>query len=276
MAHNQAMVFGDPTAESSFPLSQLFTSPSEQGNTTAEPDLLYHYTDAAALMGIVSPGGWPVDYPNSDAVYGSAAKLWASDSRYMNDESELLFGAKVFCRELRDSVGKPDVDANLGEAFLTVADAFENESVYDWGVRCFAVSLSADRDLLSQWRGYGGGTGGFAIGFSWDALMGHTYAFHPRSTAMGTTPFRTELCKIAYGEDEAHDRARTFVSTTVARWHSTGPSALIRQGDRPHLQSLATQVFREIATIKHAAFVEEQEWRLWAISEAQYLSLIHI
>ena len=266
-------MFGDPTAESSFPISQLFAAQSGPNESLPDdelgPDLLYHYTDSAALTGIIAPGGWPIEYPDS-SVHASAAKLWASDARYMNDEQELLFGAKIFHRHLRHAASRPGVDDVLGNAFTAVADAFANLSVYDWEFGCFAVSLSAEPDLLSQWRGYGGGTGGFAIGFTWDALAGHTFAFHPKSTAMGTTAFRTELRKVGYGETEAERRAELFVSSTIARWHTTGMGGLIREGDAPHLQFLAEQVFREIATVKDDAFAEEQEWRLWAISEAKY------
>ena len=266
-------MFGDPTAESSFPISQLFAAQSGPNESLPDdelgPDLLYHYTDSAALTGIIAPGGWPIEYPDS-SVHASAAKLWASDARYMNDEQELLFGAKIFHRHLRHAASRPGVDDVLGNAFTAVADAFANLSVYDWEFGCFAVSLSAEPDLLSQWRGYGGGTGGFAIGFTWDALAGHTFAFHPKSTAMGTTAFRTELRKVGYGETEAERRAELFVSSTIARWHTTGMGGLIREGDAPHLQFLAGQVFREIATVKDDAFAEEQEWRLWAISEAKY------
>ncbi|MCF3940639.1 DUF2971 domain-containing protein [Gordonia tangerina] len=264
------MVFGNPTAESSFPVSQLFAGENCGEEIDELPDLLYHYTDATAMMGIVAPGAWPVDYPESAKVYQHAAKLWASDSRYMNDQLELRFGADIFCRHLREAAKTPEVDDNLGNAFSAVAEAFETQPVYDWGFRCFAASFSAERDLLSQWRGYGGGTGGFAIGFTWDALAGHTYAFHPQSTAMGTTPFRTELRKVGYGEAEAERRAEGFVSSTVDRWNSTGAQTVIRRGDRPHELFLAGELFREVATIKHEAFAEEQEWRLWAISEARY------
>ena len=95
-------------------------------------------------------------------------------------------------------------------------------------------------------------------GFTWDSLAGHTFAFHPESTARGNTPFPAQLRKVAYGHDAAGERAEQFVAQTQAAWHRTGPNALTRDIDgRPHLGLLAARMFSEIATLKDAAFEEE-------------------
>ncbi|QBJ94655.1 DUF2971 domain-containing protein [Rhodococcus sp. ABRD24] len=78
---------------------------------------------------------------------------------------------------------------DLTDLFFELRRAFAGDSVFEWayGLRCFAICLCEKGDLVSQWRGYAGGTGGFAIGFSPD-VVAKTLAFHPESTAMGTTP----------------------------------------------------------------------------------------
>jgi hypothetical protein len=188
----------------------------------------------------------------------------------MNDQMELQFGADIYCRHLLEASTASDTDHNLRDAFAQVAHGFKSHDVFGWGFSCFATSLSAQRDLLSQWRGYGGGVGGFAIGFSYESLAGHTYAFHPQSTALGTTPFRTELHKVGYGIDVAETRAAQFVSAAITRWNSKDKPGFVLKGAGPDPYLLAVEVFREISTVKHAAFEEEQEWRLWAISDYKY------
>ena len=44
-------------------------------------------------MGILKPTGFPVQTPDIDAIFGRAVKLFASDTRYMNDSQELRIGA---------------------------------------------------------------------------------------------------------------------------------------------------------------------------------------
>lgn len=257
-----------PGDDSSFPISQPLGGPGQVvPPETDEPDVLYHYTDAGGLVGILSPSSWPVSSENEKDVYRSAAKMWASDVRYMNDQHELRFGAQRFCEVLRATASDGDA---LSETFQQLAQAFEGSPV-NWGYRCFSVSLSEKPDSLSQWRAYSGGTGGFALGFTWDSLAGHTFAFHPKSTAMGNTPFPAQLRKVAYGHDAAGERAQQFVAQTRAAWHRTGPDALTRDiYGGPDLGLLAAQMFSEIATLKDAAFEEEAEWRLWTISERRY------
>src|SRR5579872_521596 len=103
-------------------------------------DLLYHYTDAAGLLGILE-----------------SQRLWATNAAYLNDPTELLHARAVYkgwlearteqgiARELLDNVKV--IDLML-------------EHIFHVFVACFC----RNGDLLSQWRGYGSGGRGFAIG----------------------------------------------------------------------------------------------------------------
>lgn len=116
-----------PDADSSFPATQLRRGLHEVLPREAEePDVLYHYTDAGGLLGILSASSWPVSYQNDADVYGSAAKMWASDARYMNDQHELRFGAQRFCHALRAAASDGDA---LGQAFQQLVEAFEGNPV---------------------------------------------------------------------------------------------------------------------------------------------------
>jgi hypothetical protein len=129
----------------------------ELGSPTTDdtelPPILYHYTDAAGLIGILNPS-WPSEMTHPEP---GSALLRASDVRYMNDNRELRFGADLLAQRLReDAQANPD---EMGDVFGLLADRlsaglFAPDSRHR---RAFAACFCADGDLLSQWRGYGGG-----------------------------------------------------------------------------------------------------------------------
>lgn len=230
-----------------------------------DSSILYHYTDAVGLAGIVSPSSWPVRYDDDAYTYGSAAKLWASDVRYMNDTSELAFGAEIFRESLAAASADRAVPDEMRSVFGVLAQWFDPERVLDWPLRCFATSFCADGDLLSQWRGYAGGVGGYAIGFS-RAAVERACAFHPKSTALGNTPFPARLQRVIYGREAASAWAEKIVSSMAA-----SASKFVHDMDgnlKPF--DLSVVVFREILALKESAFSEENEWRLSAVNELRY------
>lgn len=230
------------------------------------PPILYHYTDAAGVAGIVNPSSWPIQYENNKLAYGTAAKLWASDVRYMNDSSELTFGARVFRGKFESASADPAVTPELREVFGELARWFDPEALFQWGMRCFATCLCEKGDLLSQWRGYAGGVGGYAIGFSWEAIALNTWAFHPETTAMGTGTFRADLRRVAYGPDDADKAATKFIRDVVS-----GSQSLVRSyNGKLDVFMLAASAFREVAALKDSAFQEEHEWRLMTDGDVKY------
>jgi len=200
-------------------------------------------------------------------VYRSAVQLWASDARYMNDSMELVFGAEVFNeRFARARASAP----KLADLFFALQGAFAGDSVFEWayGLRCFAICLCTNGDLLSQWRGYAGGTGGFAIGFPAE-IVSRACAFHPQSTAMGTTPFPMNLRPVEYGRAAVEDLANQFIRTIQTDFEA-GRLIAASGGQRIEPSFVASRAFRELSVVKHEAFREEQEWRLSASNEPQY------
>jgi hypothetical protein len=130
---------------------------------------------AGTTAGILKPPTWPegVDKPCG----GAAAQLWASDIRYMNDFHKLRRGAKLLRNYLRAEAHK-NVEDETAPTFKTLANQldvgiFETVARH---LRVFATCFCADGDLLSQWRGYAGGVGGYAIGFRTEVLLSHARA----------------------------------------------------------------------------------------------------
>ena len=109
------------------------------------PDVVYHYTTPAGLLGVVS-----------------SQRIWATDVRYLNDSSEFHYTLEL-CRPAlimqRERYGPDDPEAYLFEqliSFLEAAPVF----------RLYAASFSAQGNLLSQWRAYCPPNGGFSIGIT--------------------------------------------------------------------------------------------------------------
>lgn len=236
---------------------------------TPMPDVLYHYTDTAGLLGILSN---PVSFPGTDkgvfatetgATFGT---LWATDARYLNDAQELTYGAEILAVRLEaaarasttptviDRLQELAGDVRTGRFELTRIGSGGNKSRPH--VTCFCKS----GNLLSQWRGYGDGGGGYAIGFSKSAfddfilIDGHRLQTEPH---FAVTPVLSPS-EVYYGTAEAAsflDRAARSVAGAL-------------EADASGTESFTwPDTFRGICTqwlaqVKHDAFREEAEWRL--------------
>ena len=142
--------------------------------------LRYHYTDAQGLLGIIQSG-----------------RLWATDIRFLNDPSE---GSFLPERLLALMGSKPGGTSNTEQEIIRgLQEALRNPRS-DYGTCC--ISLSANGDLLSQWRGYGSFGKGYAVGLSLEGGWPH--------------PQVAQYYDVIYGdeglEDLAFDLLDLFVS----------------------------------------------------------------
>jgi hypothetical protein len=115
---------------------------------------LYHYTSAAGLQGIIA-----------------SKSIWATDHRFLNDPSEFTYGWAIVFAALKRR--KTELDKLSDEVWNTIGLLQQHSERH--GVFAFVGSLTSEGDLLSQWRGYGGGKG-FAIGFNEDWLLQNAMA----------------------------------------------------------------------------------------------------
>jgi hypothetical protein len=128
----------------------------------SEPEILYHYTDANGLKGILE-----------------SAALWATDVRFLNDPSEFRYGGGLVDSMLQ-TLGNFDVGDDSHRAFYSgCIEAFSSASSGD-GQQLYTTSFCEQGNLLSQWRAYGARGGGYAVGFhtGWikAAISGWRYA----------------------------------------------------------------------------------------------------
>jgi hypothetical protein len=191
------------------------------------PELAYHYTDASGLFGVLSNG-----------------ELWATDLRFLNDESELHYGiglADLVLNKKATSVENDERRRRLVE-FLR-----RTLSLIGVGPRAsarYAVSLARSGDLIGQWRGYGGFGRGYALGFDLISIQ----SLHG-----------VECREVIYQSTVAQEKINSIVDTYL---HDAMKVAETdgRRG------SIARQAAQDVVAValftKHPAFEDEREIRL--------------
>ena len=220
------------------------------GAATQLPTTLYHYTDAAGLMGIVTSG-----------------TVWATHYAYLNDASEFKYAVGV----MKDVVEKATADAAPGTwkgRFRHVISEDNNPSVYstDWtqnaGEQQFVACFSERSDSLSQWRGYGKSIGGYSLGFQVADLQASAKRINDSQAGKTSTeanPFITvEFLPCWYNQQkqnaliaEGFERALHHCETTRYPVDDSSLAMLLRAILKP-----------VSSCFKDPAFTDEHEWRL--------------
>jgi hypothetical protein len=197
------------------------------------PDLLYHYTTAQGLLGIVD-----------------GRSLWASDVRYMNDSSELTYAAGLIEAVTRELVSKPEYSAvrAILPGGIDVADHVRS------GLRPFIACFCEEQDLLSQWRGYGAGQAAFSLGLDLGSIV-----------RAGALPSKTYLRQVVYEEEEQ----RALLTVALELWLGMSLKNLETRGLEPSdlfpypaIWALQETLAEYCLSFKHPTFAEEREWRL--------------
>src|SRR5688572_2258643 len=118
------------------------TSIKDSGIETPKVDVVYHYTDANGLLGILRSG-----------------EMWCTQIAYLNDAMEYKYAFEVLRKVLtgiaEDEHREPLVRGLTQEALKVI----EAERLVKTSIRAlfmFVASFSEDRDDLSQWRAYSG------------------------------------------------------------------------------------------------------------------------
>ena len=190
----------------------------ERLRTDPLPEVLYHYTNPQGLLGILESNC-----------------LWATSARYLNDSSEFSYGLGLIGKAIEEGIRETEDEQE--RVFL--GNTRRNHSEFP----CVGVvSLTQKGDLLSQWRGYGGGSGGFSLGLRPE---------HLRSVCERQGFY---LAKCIYSMTEQ----RAATQTLIDEFRERAGSEL---NSRPHASGSAL-ADRLAVLLKHESFQEEQEWRL--------------
>ena len=187
--------------------------------TSPIPDTLYHYTSPEGALGIVKSG-----------------EVWASMIHYLNDSGEFKLALRLVQELIADAHELPDDVRHLvNDEFISVVRS----------VAVFVFSLSAQKDLLSQWRAYSP-NGGYALGFSKDVLD----AIVSEDNAA--------LVPCVYDDAKQRIILRPVVETLIR-----AAKELPEGADGLDLyRTVANEFTRTAAVIKDKSFEAEEEWRI--------------
>ncbi len=199
---------------------------------TTPPDLLYHYTPLAGLVGIAK-----------------SKQLWATGIRYLNDSKELEYAVEMSRGNLINHLRRQDL---YSSEEVTLFEKMQ-EHTYATDRQSYVFSLTEEMDLLSQWRAYCPPSGGYSVGFPSTQLkvMADKQGFY-------LTP-----CVYDY------ERQSRIVNDIVT-YHLACFRSLLKANTGEDIENMYRRVVRNFAqdvatygpVLKHRSFYEEREWRL--------------
>lgn len=203
------------------------------------PEILWHYTTQAALVGIL----------DSKAFY-------ASDVRFMNDHMELKYAIGLL-PEVLDSI--PEfagfmTNSDGGVRAIAMLRQWLDEPEFNRGT--YAVSVSEERDSLSQWRAYSGDATGYALGFDKARL----------TARMQNAAWPVALAQCEYGREQQLARLRNAMLDLLSAGHW---QRYLDRGQKigPGFPSNFQRCFMKAAPwLKDPAFSSEKEWRIASVS----------
>jgi len=195
--------------------------------------VLYHYTTSMGLIGILTEKRI------------RATSLW-----HMADASELSYARELY-RKILFELAREGEYSQLALASLYTVEA----ALFD-DYTLFAACFCRDGDLLSQWREYGGGVGGFAIGMDLAASLDGIDGWLQLQVIYGVD--RQRQCLLEFF---------TRALAILAEDPEPGPGE-----PWPRLAALQKEAIFLIASLKHPAFEAEQEVRLVQWRHKSFLS----
>jgi hypothetical protein len=211
---------------------------------------LWHYTTGPSLISILE-----------------SMSLYSTQLSCLNDSTELRYAAKHFQEALRTkrkaitSAGLPADLLDGALEYFKEDPAFPMQAVVPQFVTCF----SDEPDDLSQWRGYGTGENGYAIGFKAKYLWGI------RDAALVRINYDTTLhTSLAL---RAVDAMVDFFLEAVGKY----APADLRAFGKEFLDAWDAAIIMVAPLIKDAGFKKEQECRIvkgFCIDELAQLKFI--
>lgn len=193
----------------------------------ADVKMVWHYTDATGLLGILSSG-----------------ELWATQMSMLNDSSEMTYGCSRAAEVLESAievVAEEERSAHL-EALLRSLDSDRIRG------KLYVLAASRDDDSLNQWMHYG--NRGFAVGLNRSVKLGIVGEDAKPAKIEPTEMLAFTWSDVSYGDS---NRLQELLDAFRV---SQPPSSQIWS------DPVMLKVFYTLAAlIKHPAFSVEQETR---------------
>lgn len=203
------------------------------------PEVLFHYTNLGGLHGILT-----------------TKEVWLSNLYFLNDKNEFDLGLRLINEEIEfQKIGLQIVDTiNIYLKAIIEAVNFikEKDSPY-------ILSLTKNKDLLSQWRGYTENGVGANIGFKKSFYMKKIFHIFP----------------CIYDEKKQKELIRHIVWTSILIFVGQADARGLMKKSKDGVDksvydepiTVAGNYFIYFATIaccliKDSSFREEEEWRI--------------
>jgi hypothetical protein len=174
---------------------------------------LFHYTTQAGLKGIVE-----------------SKSVWATHHQCLNDSKEFSLCRELLERELHISRAYPKSLRDEIRSNLTGA-GYEDVNLY-------LASFTEQPDSLSQWRGYGGDTSAFSLGFNLGEVNLHR---------------RFRFAKCIYKPKEQRKVLHAIIAEYAAK-------AVSHPGSGASFLRFCFHTFALM--LKDESFEQESEWRI--------------
>ncbi|PTL36164.1 hypothetical protein CLG94_05750 [Candidatus Methylomirabilis limnetica] len=192
-------------------------------------DSLYHYTQQRGFMGIVQ-----------------SAEIWATHTQYLNDRREYLHAVDMVRDQIQIKAMRAFGDPNLRSILQDMENGLDGIE----GMNVCVCSFSEERDSLSQWRAYGGGSSGFSIGFSGDFL----------TEVAGQEGWYLAPC--IYDPKAQSDLVSALVQEVIEENVARESAETKEEVMLPLGGNLNAYLHRYAPILKDYSFREEREWRL--------------
>jgi len=194
---------------------------------------LYHYTSFNGLLGIIK-----------------SQSLWASDIQFFNDSAEMQHTKNLLNNEISQCLKQGEHDSKLLNQFRDwISHRITN------GNMLFVVSLTANGNLLSQWRGY------CPIG------KGVSVGFNPTIISLCANRQSFLIGKCIYNNAVQNKIIKNIIKNVKKlaneRGENTNPSKRHpSQSFHDIFEEIEDDLLRVAAILKHPSFKEEEEWRV--------------
>ena len=198
------------------------------------PQSVFHYTDSAGLLGIMSSG-----------------RLWATDYRFLNDSSEIRYTYGLAAELARGSL--TEGLSHLGRSFFEQASS---SSPPYTGCPYYLCCFSEHGNSLSQWRAYGLRQG-FAVECPGD--LSTTRGSHASRQNPGITLLRVEYVVARQADYILALQGAMLTLFEDPHFANYANSADVLRHTMPFYWA---QLERASYRFKHPAFEVEKEWRL--------------
>lgn len=201
--------------------------------------MIYHYTDAYGLEGILRTG-----------------HVWATHWMFMNDRSELRHGRDVVRQVATQLAADREATEAQRELATDFLEIFDKPSVNRALRDTFVASFSTKPDDLGQWRAYGARGAGYCIGLQFNEGKEEP----EESVTLGAM-----LVPCEYDADAALALIKTdlkHVFEAIERYVRTyGTQAEPREIYGRGMVHALRRIARHWLRVKHHTFSDEAEWR---------------